>query len=117
MRGYATAVTNGIFTVNEVRRLENFDPYPPEYGGDNPIINGSYIRLQDASIAYGANRHAEDEKAQAEERREQEESHDDKPDDEDPDDTEEDDPRGSRSHEERHAQRKAERGVKTRKRR
>ena len=119
MRGYSTAVTNGIFTVNEVRRLENFDPYPPEYGGDNPIINGSYIRLQNASIAYGANRHAEDEKAHAAERREQQNGQeDDRKDEDDPDDPDETDDagsKGSKAHEERHAQRKAERGMKTRK--
>jgi hypothetical protein len=55
MEGYAVAITNGIMSVNDVRKLEDLDPLDEDEGGDLHLINGSYTRLSDAGKAYGAN--------------------------------------------------------------
>ena len=86
MEGYAVAITNGIMSVNDVRKLEDLDPLDENEGGDLHLINGSYTRLSDAGKAYGANAMATREKearqeestaAQPEEAGEQEETNDD----------------------------------------
>ena len=83
MEGYAVAITNGIMSVNDVRKLEDLDPLDEDEGGDLHLINGSYTRLSDAGKAYGANAVATREKeasqeestaAQPEEAGEQEET-------------------------------------------
>ncbi len=85
MEGYAVAITNGIMSVNDVRKLEDLDPLDENEGGDLHLINGSYTRLSDAGKAYGANAVATREKearqeestaAQPEEAGEQEETND-----------------------------------------
>ena len=48
MEGYAVAITNGIMSVNDVRKLEDLDPLDENEGGDLHLINGSYTRLSDA---------------------------------------------------------------------
>ena len=48
MRGYATGISNGFLSPNDVRRLENADLIPPEKGGDDYYLNGGYVRLEDA---------------------------------------------------------------------
>ena len=55
MEGYAVAITNGIMSVNDVRKLENLDPLDDDEGGNLHLINGSYTRLSQAGSAYGAN--------------------------------------------------------------
>ncbi len=55
MEGYAVAITNGIMSVNDVRKLEDLDPLDEDEGGDLHLINGSYTRLSEAGKAYGAN--------------------------------------------------------------
>ena len=74
MEGYAVAITNGIMSVNDVRKLENMDPLDDADGGNLHLINGSYTRLSQAGSAYGANAVATREKqaAQGEEADEQE---------------------------------------------
>ena len=57
MEGYAVAITNGITSVNDVRKLE----------GDLHLINGSYTRLSEAGKAYGANAVATREKQASQE--------------------------------------------------
>ena len=52
MQGYATAINNGIVSINEVRRMEGFDPLPESEGGDLHIINGSFVKLSDIGMAY-----------------------------------------------------------------
>ena len=47
MRGYSTAISNGIMSPNDCRALENMDPIPAEKGGDDYYLNGGYVRLQD----------------------------------------------------------------------
>ena len=50
MEGYAVGINNGFMCPNDVRRLEGFDLIPPEKGGDNFLIQGAMIRLEDAGI-------------------------------------------------------------------
>jgi hypothetical protein len=50
MAGLATGLQNGIFSVNEVRALENLNPLSADEGGDLHIINGASVKLADAGI-------------------------------------------------------------------
>ena len=52
MRGYATAISNGIVKINEVRALEDMNSIPEEEGGNYHLINGGYSQLKDAGAAY-----------------------------------------------------------------
>ena len=55
MSGYATGIQNGIFSVNDVRELENMDRLSEEEGGDLHILNGNVVKLADAGLAYTSN--------------------------------------------------------------
>ena len=48
MQGYATGISNGFLSPNDVRDLEGFNRIPEEKGGDDYYLNGGYGRLQDA---------------------------------------------------------------------
>jgi hypothetical protein len=48
MSGYATGISNGFLSPNDVHRLENMDLIPAEKGGDDYYLNGGYVRLEDA---------------------------------------------------------------------
>lgn len=48
MQGYATGVSNGFLSPNDIHRLENMDLIPAEKGGDDYYLNGGYVKLQDA---------------------------------------------------------------------
>ena len=48
MQGYATGISNGFMSPNDVRVLEQWDPIPAEKGGDDYYLNGGYVRLEDA---------------------------------------------------------------------
>ena len=48
MQGYATGISNGFMSPNDVRRLENLDLIPEEKGGEEYYLNGGYVKLQDA---------------------------------------------------------------------
>ena len=48
MQGYATGISNGFLSPNDVHRLENMDLIPAEKGGDNYYLNGGYVKLSDA---------------------------------------------------------------------
>ncbi len=50
MEGYAVGINNGFLSPNDVRRLENLDLIPTEKGGDNFLIQGAMIKLEDAGI-------------------------------------------------------------------
>ena len=50
MEGYAVGINNGFMCPNDVRRLEGFDLIPAEKGGDNFLIQGAMIKLEDAGI-------------------------------------------------------------------
>jgi hypothetical protein len=65
MNSYAVGINNGIYSVDEVRLLENLPPLPEGEGGNFHIINGSYTKLADVGKAYGANAVAEREKQEA----------------------------------------------------
>ena len=45
--GYATGISNGYLSPNDVRRLENMDLIPAEKGGESYYMNGGYVRLED----------------------------------------------------------------------
>ena len=67
MEGYAIGFANGFLSPNEIRRFENWDPIPEDDCGDVYVANGSYVRLRDIGVAYGANAVAVREKQAAEE--------------------------------------------------
>ena len=48
MQGYATGISNGFLSPNDIHRLENMDLIPAEKGGDDYYLNGGYVKLQDA---------------------------------------------------------------------
>lgn len=48
MQGYATGISNGFLSPNDVHRLEDMDLIPSEKGGDDYYLNGGYVKLQDA---------------------------------------------------------------------
>ena len=52
MRGYSTAINQGIMSVNEVRSLEDWNPLSEEEGGNYHLVNGNLAKLQDAGAAY-----------------------------------------------------------------
>lgn len=54
MQGYATGISNGFLSPNDVHRLENMDLIPPENGGDDYYLNGGYVKLQDAGKNVGS---------------------------------------------------------------
>ena len=51
MNGYATGISNGFLSPNDVHRLENMDLIPAEEGGDDYYLNGGYVKLKDAGLA------------------------------------------------------------------
>ena len=62
MNGYATGRANGWLAMNDIRELEDLNPWPADRGGEDIIINGSYVRVEDVGLAYGQNAMAEREK-------------------------------------------------------
>ena len=48
MQGYATGISNGFLSPNDIRRLENLDLIPEEKGGNDHYLNGGYVKLEDA---------------------------------------------------------------------
>jgi HK97 family phage portal protein len=55
MTGYSIGLQNGFLSPNDVRDLENLNPIPSEQGGDQYLVNGNMMRLQDAGAAYREN--------------------------------------------------------------
>ena len=51
MNGYATGISNGFLSPNDIHRLENMDLIPADQGGDNYYPNGGYVKLKDAGLA------------------------------------------------------------------
>ncbi|MBR0131076.1 MAG: phage portal protein, partial [Firmicutes bacterium] len=51
MQGYATGISNGFLSPNDVHRLENMDLIAAEKGGDDYYLNGGYVKLEDAGKA------------------------------------------------------------------
>ena len=60
MQGYATGISNGFLSPNDIRRLENMNLIPAEKGGDDYYLNGGYVKLQDAGKPVKADPAAED---------------------------------------------------------
>ncbi len=63
---YNIGRSGGWLSANDIRRLENMNPISEEDGGDLVLVNGSYVPLQDAGIAYGQNAMAQREQKAAE---------------------------------------------------
>jgi HK97 family phage portal protein len=59
MNGYSTGIQNGIFSVNDVRELENMDLLSDEEGGNIHVLNGNVVKLADAGSAYNQNSNKE----------------------------------------------------------
>ena len=55
MSGDATGIQNGIYSINDVRGLENMDLLSEEEGGNLQILNGNVVKLADAGSAYMRN--------------------------------------------------------------
>ena len=58
MNGYATGISNGFLSPNDIHRLENMDLIPAEDGGDDYYLNGGYVKLKDAGKFADANQTA-----------------------------------------------------------
>ena len=52
MEGYAVGINNGFMSVNDVRRLEDWNLVPDEMGGNIYMVNGTMVPLQDTGAAY-----------------------------------------------------------------
>jgi len=52
MRGYATGIQNGFFSVNDVRALEDMNLLPDEEGGNLHFVNGNMVKLRNVGAAY-----------------------------------------------------------------
>ena len=69
MNGYATGISNGFLSPNDVHRLENMDLIPADQGGDDYYLNGGYVRLRDAGAfannGNGAAQSTEEEKEES----------------------------------------------------
>jgi len=55
MDGYSIGIRNGIFSVNDVRTLEQMDLLSDDEGGNIHFVNGAAIKLQDIGAAYNIN--------------------------------------------------------------
>ena len=53
--GYASGISNGYLSPNDVRRLENMDLIPAEKGGDDYYLNGGYVKLESVPTAESRN--------------------------------------------------------------
>lgn len=53
MQGYSIAINHGIMCPNDVRRLEGLELIPDEKGGNNFLIQGAMVRLEDAGVYAG----------------------------------------------------------------
>ncbi len=51
MNGYATGISNGFLSPNDIHRLENMDLIPADQGGDDYYLNGGYVKLKNAGLA------------------------------------------------------------------
>lgn len=50
VKGYCQMIQNGVMSINDVRELEDLNKIPSEKGGDLHIVNGNFIKLEDAGI-------------------------------------------------------------------
>lgn len=94
MNGYATGISNGFLSPNDVHRLENMDLIPADQGGDDYYLNGGYVRLRDAG-AFANNGNPAPQKAEKEQTETVE-----------PSEQPEEEEHENKAHTERHEQRK-----------
>ena len=50
--GYCSLIQNGVMSINDVRELEDMNKIPSELGGDLHIVNGNFMKLEQAGAAY-----------------------------------------------------------------
>ena len=50
--GYCSLIQNGVMSINDVRELEDMNKIPAELGGDLHIVNGNFMKLEQAGAAY-----------------------------------------------------------------
>jgi len=55
MDGYSIGIRNGIFSVNDVRGLEQMSLLSDEEGGNVHFVNGAAIKLENIGAAYNIN--------------------------------------------------------------
>ena len=72
MNGYATGISNGFLSPNDIHRLENMDLIPAEEGGDDYYLNGGYVKLRDAGKFADAGQASTEQEPPAEEPDEEE---------------------------------------------
>lgn len=82
MNGYATGISNGFLSPNDIHRLENMDLIPAEEGGDDYYLNGGYVKLRDAGRFAQVKQTAVEQNQTKEERREPSEEEEETPDSE-----------------------------------
>ena len=113
MQGHQIGINNGIYSVNDVRRLENLELLAEKEGGDTHMVNGTMAKLSDVGIAYtskaafapGADREEEPEKEGPEKEEPPKEESGEKSEEDSEEETEE--PKESKGHSRRRAMRKA----------
>lgn len=71
MSGYATGISNGFLSPNDIHRLENMDLIPAEDGGDDYYLNGGYVKLKDAGKFAAAKQQAVEQNRPKEEKEEE----------------------------------------------
>ncbi|GHU34937.1 portal protein [Clostridia bacterium] len=54
MDAYAVGIQNGIYSINEVRSIEDLSLLSDEEGGNIHVLNGNVVKLSDAGAAYNS---------------------------------------------------------------
>ena len=52
VEGYSKLIQNGVLSINDVRELEDLNPVSDEDGGNLHLINGNFMKLNQAGAAY-----------------------------------------------------------------
>ena len=102
MQGHQIGINNGIYSVNDVRKLENLELLSEEEGGNTHMVNGTMNKLSQVGIAYTSKAAfapggTQEEKAVQEDNQETDTV----------DEEEEEEPKESKGHARRRAMRKA----------
>jgi len=52
VEGYCKLIQHGVMSINDVREFEDLNPVSDEEGGNLHIVNGNFMKLQQAGAAY-----------------------------------------------------------------
>ena len=63
MQGYSVGIQNGLFSVNDIRTLEDMNLLPDSEGGNLHVLNGNMVKLADVGAAYSNPNEQEDKKS------------------------------------------------------